>query len=225
MSFMQPVPAQIEAKEYLEYIAEHTHGNIYVGGHSKGGNLAVYAAVKANKATKSRIAAVYNNDGPGFDSDFISGEDYKEIKDRIYTYVPQSSVVGMLLEHEESYTVVKSRQSGIMQHNGLSWEAMGNSFVKLDSVSEDSKVIDTSMKEWLSSMTPEEREGVVDALYDALSATNAKTLSDLGADKIKIVRAWNAMDNDARNQVRRCINIIFGKKKQQKTDKGTAAAK
>ena len=131
----------------------------------------------------------------------------------------------MLLEHEESYTVVKSRQSGIMQHNGLSWEAMGNSFVKLDSISEHSKVVDSSMKEWLATMTPAERESVVDALYEALSATNAKTLSDLGADKIKIVRAWNAMDNDARNQVRRCINIIFGKKKQQKTDKGTAAAK
>jgi hypothetical protein len=225
MSFMQPVPAQREAKDYLEYIAEHTNGNIYVGGHSKGGNLAVYAAVKASKATKSRISAVYNNDGPGFDSDFISGEDYKEIKDRIFTYVPQSSVVGMLLEHEESYTVVKSRQTGIMQHNGLSWEAMGNSFVKLDSVSEDSKVIDTSMKEWLATMTPAERESVVDALYEALSATNAKTLSDLGADKIKIVRAWNAMDNDARNQVRRCINIIFGKKKQQRPEKGAAGAK
>jgi hypothetical protein len=222
---MQPVPAQREAKDYLEYIAEHTNGNIYVGGHSKGGNLAVYAAVKASKATKSRISAVYNNDGPGFDSDFISGEDYKEIKDRIFTYVPQSSVVGMLLEHEESYTVVKSRQTGIMQHNGLSWEAMGNSFVKLDSVSEDSKVIDTSMKEWLATMTPAERESVVDALYEALSATNAKTLSDLGADKIKIVRAWNAMDNDARNQVRRCINIIFGKKKQQRPEKGAAGAK
>ena len=112
-----------------------------------------------------------------------------------------------------------------MQHNGLSWEAMGNSFVKLDSISEQSKVVDRSMKEWLATMTPAERESVVDALYEALSATNAKTLSDLGADKIKIVRAWNAMDNDARNQVRRCINIIFGKKKQQKTDKGTAAAK
>ena len=225
MSFIYPVPAQKEAVAFLDYVASKTQGRIYLGGHSKGGNLAVYAAVKASKATRSRIAAVYNNDGPGFDSDFISGEDYKEIKDRIFTYVPQSSVVGMLLEHEESYTVVKSRQSGIMQHNGLSWEAMGNSFVKLDSVSEDSKVLDTSMKEWLATMTPAERENVVDALYEALSATNAKTLSDLGADKIKIVRAWNAMDNDARNQVRRCINIIFGKKKQQKPEKGAAGAK
>ena len=225
MSFMQPVPAQVEAKEYLEYIAAHTRGRIYVGGHSKGGNLAVYAAVKAENKVKERIVAVYNNDGPGFSREFISGEDYREMKDRIFTCVPQSSVVGMLLEHEESYTVVKSRQSGLLQHNGLSWEVLGNSFVKLDSVSEDSKVIDSSMKEWLESMTPTERESVVDSLYEALSATNAKTLSDLGADKIKIVRAWNAMDNDARTQVRKCINIIFGKKKQLKNEKGNANAK
>lgn len=223
MSFMQPVPAQREAKEYLEYIAAHTTGRIYVGGHSKGGNLAVYAAVKASAEVRERIEAVYNNDGPGFDTAFVTGEDYISLRERIFTYVPQSSVVGMLLEHEESYTVVKSRQNGLLQHNGLSWEVMGNSFIKLDSVSEQSKVVDSSMKEWLASMTPAEREGVVDALYEALAATNAKTLSDLGADKIKIVRAWNAMDNESRNQVRRCINIIFGKKKQQKAEKGNTA--
>ena len=216
MSFMHPVPAQREAVEYLEAVAAVTEGNIYIGGHSKGGNLAVYSAVKASEATKKRIVAVYNNDGPGFDADFIHGEDYKALKDRIYTFVPQSSVVGMLLEHEESYTVVKSRLSGLLQHNGFSWEVMGGTFVKLDAISEESKLIDSSLREWLASMSEEEREAVVDSLYDALSAQGAKTLSDLGADKKKIVKAWSAMDNDARDQVRKCIHIIFGKKKQPK---------
>ena len=216
MSFMHPVPAQREAVEYLESIAARTEGNIYLGGHSKGGNLAVYAATKASEGTKERIVAVYNNDGPGFDADFVHGEDYKAVKDRIYTLVPQSSVVGMLLEHEESYTVVKSRLSGLLQHNGFSWEVMGGSFIKLDSISEESKLIDVSLREWLEQMSAEERESVVDSLYEALSAQGAKTLSDLGADKKKIVKAWSAMDNEARNQVRRCINIIFGKKKQPK---------
>ena len=216
MSFMHPVPAQREAVEYLESIAAQTEGNIYLGGHSKGGNLAVYAATKASESVRARIVAVYNNDGPGFDADFVHGEDYKTIKDRIYTLVPQSSVVGMLLEHEESYTVVKSRLSGLLQHNGFSWEVMGGSFIKLDSISEESKLIDGSLHEWLEQMSVEERESVVDSLYEALSAQGAKTLSDLGADKKKIVKAWSAMDNDARNQVRRCINIIFGKKKQPK---------
>lgn len=219
MSFMHPVPSQTEAREYLEYIARHTEGKIYVGGHSKGGNLAVFAAVKASKEVKDRIVAVYNNDGPGFDEAFISGEDYREIKDRIFTFVPQSSVVGMLLEHEESYTVVKSRLSGILQHNGMSWEVMGKSFIRLDDISEYSKLIDREIKDWLKEMSVEERESVVDALYDALAATNAKTLTELGNDKLKIVKAWSAMDNEARNQVRRCINIIFGRKKVHKEPK------
>ncbi len=216
MSFMHPVPAQIEAVEYLEYIAQNTTGNILLGGHSKGGNLAVYAAVKASKAVQERIAAVYSNDAPGFDAEFIGGEDYRAVRERIHTFVPQSSVVGMLLEHEESYTVVKSRSVGLLQHNGFSWEVMGGKFVKLDDVSEESKLIDRSIRDWLEEMPSEERAAVIDAIYEAISATNAKTLTDLSQDKIKIVRAWNSMDNDARNQVRRCINIVFGKKKQQK---------
>ena len=225
MSFMHPVPSQMEAVEYLEYVAEKTKGKILLGGHSKGGNLAVYAAVKASKATQERIAAVYSNDAPGFDTEFIGGEDYKAVRDRIYTFVPQSSVVGMLLEHEESYTVVKSRSAGLLQHNGFSWEVMGGSFVKLDDVDEESKLIDRSIKDWLVQMSSEERAAVIDSIYEAISATNAKTLTDLSQDKIKIVKAWNSMDNDARNQVRRCINIVFGKKKQQKEVKDIKESK
>jgi hypothetical protein len=225
MSFMHPVPSQMEAVEYLEYVAEKTKGKILLGGHSKGGNLAVYAAVKASKATQERIAAVYSNDAPGFDTEFIGGEDYKAVRERIYTFVPQSSVVGMLLEHEESYTVVKSRSAGLLQHNGFSWEVMGGSFVKLDDVDEESKLIDRSIKDWLVQMPSEERAAVIDSIYEAISATNAKTLTDLSQDKIKIVKAWNSMDNDARNQVRRCINIVFGKKKQQKEVKDIKESK
>lgn len=219
MSFMSPVPAQKDAVEYLENVAAATNGRLYVGGHSKGGNLAVYAAVKAKESTKERIAAVYNNDGPGFDTDFVKCEDYRSIKGKIFTFVPQSSVVGMLLEHEESYTVVKSHSVGIFQHNGLSWEVLGNSFVKLDSITEDSKLIDRSIKALLKEMDANERELVAESLYDSLSSQGVKTLSDIGEDKLKLVRAWSAMDNDARNLVRKCINIILGKKKQSKEAK------
>lgn len=227
MSFMHPVPAQEEAVQYLEYIAGHTEGNIYVGGHSKGGNLAVYAAVKASPVVKERIEAVYNNDGPGFDRDFIESEDYLAMRDRIHTLVPQSSVVGMMLEHEERYTVVKSTTTGLLQHNGLTWAVMGGSFIKLDAIDDRSRLIDSSLKAWLAEISAEDRERFVDELYEAVSATNAKTLSELSADKKKLVKAWNAMDNEARAQLMRCINTIRGKKntKQQKitenNDEGT----
>ena len=212
MSFMHPVPAQTEAAKYLEYIAEHTEGRIYVGGHSKGGNLAVYAAVKASDAVKERIVAVYNNDGPGFSKEFIEGEDYMSIRDRIHTLVPQSSVVGMMLEHEERYTVVKSTSGGLLQHNGLTWSVMGGGFIKLDTVDDQSRLIDRSLKSWLAEISIEDRERFVDELYEAISSTNAKTLTDLGADKKKLVKAWSSIDNEARAQLMRCINTILGRK-------------
>jgi len=215
MSFMHPVPAQTEALQYLESVASRTSGNIYVGGHSKGGNLAVFAAVKASQTTRDRIIAVYNNDGPGFDRKFIEGNDYKQMSPKIHTLVPQTSVVGMLLEHEENYTVVKSNSTGLLQHNGLSWEVMGGSFVHLDEVDEESKSIDRSLKAWLETLSPEQRAQFVDNLYEALVSTNAKTLSELSSDKTKLVKAWNSMDAVSRANLLRCINLVFGKKNQK----------
>lgn len=223
MSFMHPVPAQTEALEYLEYIASKTSGKLYVGGHSKGGNLAVFASVKASAATKERIVAVYNNDGPGFDEGFIATDEYKEIQERIHTLVPQSSVVGMLLEHEERYKVVKSNTTGLWQHNGFSWEVMGGSFIKLDETDMESKTIDRALKAWVASLSYEKREQFVDSLYEALTSTNAKTLSELNSDKLKLIKAWNSMDSETRSNLIRCVNLIFGKKaaKQMKlTDNG-----
>ena len=220
MSFMHPVPAQTEALQYLESVAAKTSGNIYVGGHSKGGNLAVFAAVKASRATRDRIIAVYNNDGPGFDRKFIEGDDYRQMSSRIHTLVPQTSVIGMLLEHEENYTVVKSNSTGLLQHNGLSWEVMGGSFVHLDEVDEESKSIDRSLKAWLETLSAEQRAQLVDNLYEALTSTNAKTLTELSADKTKLVKAWNSMDSVSRSNLLKCINLVF-RRKNQKQKKST----
>ena len=208
MSFMQPVPSQLEAAEYLRRVADKTEGNIYVGGHSKGGNLAVFSAVKAPKEIKERIAAVYNLDGPGFDADFISGEDYAEIREKIRTIVPQSSIVGMLLEHEENYAVIKSDKNGLLQHNGFNWEVKGGSFVHLDSITEESRYIDETLKKWLAEMSHEERRAAVDSIYEALTSGDAKTLTDLNSDKKKLVKAWGEMSEESRAFVRRCVSLI-----------------
>ncbi len=209
MSFMQPVPAQISALEYFERVWGDIKGKFYLGGHSKGGNLAVYAAVKASESPRQSILGVFNNDGPGFDREFIEGEDYLRMQERIRTIVPQSSVVGMLLEHEESYEVVKSNATGLLQHHGHTWEVSGGSFIHLDTVTEDSRLIDTKLKEWLYGMSAEERERLVDTIYDTLTATNAKTLTDLSAEKVKLVKAWNTLDPETRSIILKCISILI----------------
>lgn len=217
MSFIYPVPAQKEAVAFLDYVASKTQGRIYLGGHSKGGNLAVYAGVKASLKTRERIERIYSNDAPGFDAAFIGGKDYKDMKERISTFLPQSSVVGMLLEHEEGYTVIKSRNSGLLQHNGFSWEVMGGKFIYLDSITENSKMLDKKMKSFLAGMTKEERENFVDSIFDALSTnTGAKTLTELSAEKLKLFKVWGTLDDTSKAQFRKIASIIMGKKRQEK---------
>lgn len=209
MSFRAPVPAQLRAVEYLEERMSASEGDFIVCGHSKGGNLAVYSAVSCAPQYKDRIRAVYSNDGPGFTKEFISHTDYLDMRPKIRTFVPQSSVVGMLLEHEESYEVVKSTQSGLLQHNSFSWEVLGARFIHLDALTEESRRIDRTVKKWVNDMTAEEREAFVESLYEVIRATNAKTLTELNADKLSLVRAWNGLSPESRAIVRKCIMLLI----------------
>ena len=208
MSFMHPVPAQTEALSYLESVAAERSESIYAGGHSKGGNLAVYALSKAPDEIKERVACAFNNDGPGFNREFISSEDYAQTRDRIRTLVPQSSVVGMLLEHEESYEVVESTQTGLLQHNGFSWRVSGGRFIHLDTVTKESRRIDRTLKRWLSEMSVEKRRRMVDSLFDILVSNNAKTLTDLSSEKLRLIKAWNNLDSESKVFLKRCIRLI-----------------
>ena len=209
MSFSLPIPAQIAASEYFGRVTKDiSNGKFYLGGHSKGGNLAVFAAVKADAEAKDKILTVFSNDGPGFNKEFIESEDYRQLKSKLRTIVPHSSVIGMLLEHEEDYEVVKSTATGLLQHQGHTWEVMGGSFIHLDTVTENSKLIDEKLKAWLGEMTPEEREAFADTVFDTLSSTNAKTLTELTSEKVKLVKAWNSLDASTRSVILKCISIL-----------------
>jgi hypothetical protein len=171
----------------------------------------VYAAAKATEETKSRIVAVYNNDGPGFDRAFITGKAYLSVRERVHTILPQSSVVGMLLEHEEQFTVVKStKMLGLNQHNGLTWLVNGAHFIHLDDVDGKSKWISKKVKKFLKGLTVDQRARFVDAVYTALASTSARTLTELNDDKLKLIKAWSFMDDETRVQLKRSISIILG---------------
>ena len=126
MSFLDAVPAQRRAAEYVETIAAANHGSLRIGGHSKGGNLALYAALCVSQSVQKRIVDVYNNDGPGFAVAPWESECYLRIKERIHTFVPAESVVGMLLEQPVHCTVVASYEKLLLQHEPMSWLVMQN---------------------------------------------------------------------------------------------------
>lgn len=181
MSFVCPVPAQELALHYVETIAHSVSGSFVVGGHSKGGNLAVYASSCCPDDIQKRIEKVYNYDGPGFDEKILLTDGYRKICRRVRTFVPQSSIVGMLLGHEEEYIIVHSAQiSGILQHDIYSWEVMRDGFVYLESVNGSSRLIDYTLKAWVSNMDSSQREKFIDTVYTVISETNAATFRELG---------------------------------------------
>ncbi len=180
LSFLECVPAQTLAACYLQQAAEaFAPRPLRVGGHSKGGNLAVYSAVFAPPQVQDRLLAVYNNDGPGFRTSLLPLEEHRRIAGRIQTILPESSVVGMLLEHEEQYEVVRSTQLGLMQHDGFSWQVVGEHFVHLPELTGGGKLVDQTLHTFIGSLSDQQRMQLTDVLFDILCCTGADTLTEL----------------------------------------------
>ena len=179
MSFSDLVASQTESVKYLEKIAnKYSEKKILVGGHSKGGNLAIYASVFCNPEIQDRIIEVYNNDGPGFSEKVVQSPEYAKMIKKVHTYIPQTSIIGRLLNHKEETTIIKSTQMGIMQHDLYSWQVLGAKFVE-DELTNSSEFIDQKITNWLREVSPEQRGEFFDVLFEILNATNAKTLSEI----------------------------------------------
>lgn len=187
MSFQDRIPAQEKSLYYTQSFAQAFDRKLILCGHSKGGNLAVYAASRCPGEIQERITAVYNNDGPGFTASLMGDPGYRAMVPKIYSYVPQSSVVGMLMEHEEPYTVIKSRQVSILQHDLYSWEVMGGGFVPVQGISDDSRLVNRTVKEWLTRKTPAERNAFVDAVFELLGTGEVDSAKE-------IMMPWNILN-------------------------------
>ena len=195
MSFQTEVPAQEKALWYLEAFARVHTGSIRLAGHSKGGNLSVYAAARTVPEVQERILSVHNHDGPGFHSTMLLDPGYRTILPKTRTFVPQSSVVGMLLEHEEPYTVVKSRQLSLLQHEPYSWEVLGGDFVRMEEVDGSSRFLDRTIKQWLAGTTLQERNAFVDALYELLTLGQIDDLREIILPK-NVLRYLRTLSTD-----------------------------
>ena len=186
MSFQAIVPAQEKALYYTQMFARVYEQELVLCGHSKGGNLAVYAASRCPGCVQQRIVGVYNNDGPGFTSALMGDPGYREMVPKIRSFVPQSSVIGMLLEHEEPYTVIKSRQVSILQHDLYSWEIQGGNLVPVERISENSRLVNRTVKQWLAGKTMTERNEFVDAVFSLLGTGEVDSAKE-------IMLPWNIL--------------------------------
>jgi len=213
MGFISPVPSQEEGVKYLNTVAGLISSDLKVGGHSKGGNIAVYSSIKCNQPIQNRITHVFNHDGPGFREEIFQLSGYLNMKDRIHKTLPQSSVIGMLLQNQENYSVVRSNRFWIMQHDPFSWLVENSDFCYVRTVKNSAMFMNTTLNKWISSLDDNKRELFVDTLYQVIKATGATTFYDLTGDWQKkaaaALKAIKDIDEDTKIFVLKTIGSLF----------------
>ena len=202
MAFRSPIPSQEEAIRYLTQAGRHCPGDILVGGHSKGGNLAVYASAFCKESLQLRIRRVYSHDGPGFLPHVLQSPGMAAILPRVEKTLPQSSVVGLLLEHQEAMKIVKSRGVSLLQHDPFTWEVEQGDFVPLEQFTRDARHLDRTLSAWLQTAGNDQRERIVDALFGILETTDVRTFTEFRTDWQKtipaVTREVRHLDTDTR---------------------------
>ena len=182
------VPAQKRAIEYLQKISEHTDGMLRVGGHSKGGNLAIYGSVMC-KSAHEKILEIYSNDGPGFSREFQELPETKEMMPKIIRIIPEYSIIGTLLEHEKEPVIVASSSKGLLQHDGFSWEVQGPALVRRDSLNKTALRFIEILHKWIDGMDTEQKRLLIEDLFATLQASGYENLSEVQSGGLKSLAA------------------------------------
>lgn len=214
LAFSEPVPGQIRSVEYLNQAAGRFRKEFYVGGHSKGGNFAVYAAMNCRKNIQERIIKIFSHDGPGFRPEIRKRGCYEAIAGRVVKIIPHSSLVGMLLEsHADGYIVVESKTFGLLQHDPYTWLVKEDGFVRVRDIYKRRRFMDETLNEWILSLGDEQIHSFVDTLYEVVSASEAVTLIDFTADWKKsmmaVIAAFKEMDEENASKLKLMIGSLF----------------
>ena len=208
MSFLEETPGQKKAVRYLNETASPDWETLRVGGHSKGGNLAVYAAAFCQKSIQEKILAVYCNDAPGFSGNKIDEPNYRSILPKIHAFIPEASIVGMLLEHKESY-------------------AVGNVMVRVESAAKESILLDQTLKAWIDKMDTKQREEFVDTLFEILEEGQIETVDDLANIRwkklIELLKLSSSLEHENQEVLKRTLKMLL--EESQKTIKNAVIKK
>lgn len=225
MVYLPEVPSEKRAVAYMDYVMGQNQARYYIGGHSKGGHMAVYAAVRNFEKYEDRILMVFNNDGPGVSEAMAETEAYQKLLLRLVSYVPEQTFFGLMLIHKEVIYAVKSNRSGLLQHDLLSWEVMGPRLVKVEQVSLSSRRINDGLKKWLNDLVLEEREEIIKLIFNSLCMAQIRTIGDfttLTPKKIyDMIRKLKGLDAKQKTLVTRCFRLLV----QELKGRGPGTAK
>lgn len=213
MAFLDPVPGQAYSVKYLNMITGKLNNRLYLGGHSKGGNLAVYAAMKCIPSVQKRIIKIYSMDGPGFRPEVLASSRYEEIAGRVVKILPNSSVIGMIFEKDIHYRTIESKTFGLAQHNPFTWKVENGQFVEADDIYERRRRMDDTLNEWILSLDEKQLRTFVDTLYQVISASKADNLIDFTADWRKsmtgVIGALKEVDEQTVKMLKEMVKALF----------------
>lgn len=185
MLYLYPVPSQLSALRYLEQVAERTSGDMYVTGHSKGGNLAVYSVLCAKDETRQRVKRVYDLDGPGFPSEFLAEQKKSQTQKLVFKLRPEGSIVGVIFESTGKTKVVKCHKMGVQQHEAFNWQIMDDKFVASRTPTLHVKHMDKTLNALAYALDWDQRKIVVDTVFSLLSEIEVESLKDLAPQLMK----------------------------------------
>ena len=209
MTYQFPIPAQELALRYLKRTISIHDKSIMLGGHSKGGNLAVYAAMESPSYLQRKIKVVYNNDGPGFLKEIVESKKYQKIKSKIYKIVPHESVVGMLLYYDGYMKSIKSKRKSLLQHDPFHWQISETSFTE-DNLSNYSIRVHEKVKGWVEDLRVHERERCVEDLFDTLAFSDVLETYDFFSigKSISTIREIRHLEESSKKNLWDAVKII-----------------
>lgn len=208
-SYMEETEGQRSALQYLNDNFKNTNNKLRIGGHSKGGNFAIYAAAFCDASVKNQIIEVWSNDGPGFMHEVTEKEEYKAIQPKIHAIVPECSVIGMLMYSLGSKKVIKSSGKGLMQHDANTWQLVGNHFVEVEGRDSMSILADKTIRGWLSGLSLDDRKVFINTVFDVLDSSGATCVSEFNASLItnlpKIIKALGGLSKEQSDNMKKVI--------------------
>lgn len=218
--FQKETAGQKSAAEYLNTMLCHTddqnetgHRRIIVGGHSKGGNFAVFASAFCNPSVRDQITDVYTHDGPGLLEEVTDTDEYREILPRVHSIIPEESIFGLLLECGYYHKVIRSSAKGILQHDALTWKVNRNRFEEAKAVSELSLLMERAVENWIRGMTIGERREVVDTIFTLFDETGVENLSEITTDQVRgiaeLFRTYRDMNQEEKHVLRETARRLF----------------
>ena len=215
LSFMKETSGQKDAVRYMNRCFSGGTEKIRVGGHSKGGNLAVYASAFCEPEIRDRIISIYSYDGPGFREEITSREEFAAIRHKIVKVIPESSIIGILLGGDTERELVDSSASGIQQHNALTWQVFRNRFVRVESRTPVSEYFEDVLGRWIAELDDDSRKSFVDSLYKMLTSGGSDTLADLTEDGWKtvqdVVKGLSSMPSEERKEFTGVLGSLLKK--------------